>query len=115
MEPNTGASQILSLLVEIKEQLALLTLSGIAGAFFRALLAPEERWRRRITQGIGGALSAIFLGGFMAQITDQIIDTQSYSWLAWGFVMGSGGEVAVKFVQDKLMGVNDYNRKNKND
>ena len=112
MEPNTGASQILSLLVEIKEQLALLTLSGIAGAFFRALLAPEERWRRRITQGIGGALSAIFLGGFMAQITDQIIDTQSYSWLAWGFVMGSGGEVAVKFVQDKLMGVSSERDKN---
>ena len=104
MDPNTETSQMLSLLVEIKEQLALLAFSGIAGAFFRALLAPEEKWKRRIAQGLGGALSAIFLGGFMAQITDQIIDTQSYSWLAWGFVMGSGGEVAVKFVQDKLMG-----------
>ena len=104
MDPTTETSHMLNLLVEIKEQLALLAFSGIAGAFFRALLAPEEKWRRRIAQGVGGALSAIFLGGFMAQITDQIIDTQSYSWLAWGFVMGSGGEVAVKFVQDKLMG-----------
>ncbi len=105
MEPNTDSGQLLSLILNIREQLALLAFSGIAGAFFRALLAPEDKWKRRITQGIGGALSAIFLGGFMAQITDQIIDTQSYSWLAWGFVMGSGGEVAVKFVQDRLMGV----------
>lgn len=107
MEPTVDQNQLIALLVSVRDQLTLLAFSGIAGGFFRALLAPEERWKQRVAQGVGGALSAIFLGGFMAQITDHFIDTGYYSWLAWGFVMGSGGEVAVKFVQDRLMGVSN--------
>lgn len=103
MDPNLDNS-VWGSLSEIREQLAILAMSGVGGAFFRALLAPEIEWKRRVMQGLGGALSAIFLGGFMAQITDQFVETGYYSWLAWGFIMGSGGEVAVKFVQDKLMG-----------
>lgn len=105
MDHSSGVPQSVSLLMTIREQIMLLTLSGLGGAFFRALLAPEESWKRRITQGVGGALSAIFLGGFMAQLTDQIVHVGPYAWLAWGFVMGSGGEVAVKFVQDKMLGI----------
>ena len=102
---SSGTPSGVSMLIHMKDQLILLGLSGLGGAFFRALLAPQEDWKRRVTQGVGGALSALFLGGFAASITDQLLHTgPPYSWLAWGFVMGSGGEVAVKFVQDRLMG-----------
>lgn len=112
MDPNLD-NNIWASFSELKEQLTILAMSGIGGAFFRALLAPEVEWKRRVMQGLGGALSAIFLGGFMAQITDQFVETGYYSWLAWGFIMGSGGEVAVKFVQDKLMGGTNVGRNSK--
>lgn len=87
----------------LTEQLALLTFSGLGGAFFRAVLAPEEQWRRRIVQGLAGALSAIFLGGVLAHLIDTTTGAGSMSYLAAGFLMGSGGEIAVKAIQDRLM------------
>lgn len=103
MSPQEDVVGLLAIIHSVKDQLALLAFAGVAGGFFRAILAPEVEWRRRVAQGIGGALSALFLGGFMAQITNQLFDTGPYSWLAWGFIMGSGGEVAVKYVQKHLM------------
>lgn len=103
IEPDGNTGNLMGLITNIREQLILLAISGLAGACFRALLAPQEKWRRRVAQGLGGALSAIFLGGIAAQITDQLMDVGPYSWLAWGFIMGTGGEGAVKYVQDKLM------------
>jgi hypothetical protein len=88
---------------EVKDQIALLTFSGIGGAFFRALLAPEEQWQRRVVQGVGGALSAIFLGGVLAHVIDGATGAGVMSYLAAGFVMGSGGELAVKALQERLM------------
>ena len=88
----------------LKEQLALLLFAGISGGFFRAIMAPEKRVKLRVMQGVGGALSALFLGGIMAHITNSIVDGGSWSFLAWGFIMGSGGEVAVKWAQERLMG-----------
>lgn len=102
VQPTEDVIGLVTLIHNMRDQLTLLAFSGTAGAFFRALLAPEEKWGKRIAQGVGGALSAIFLGGFMATITEQMFETGPYAWLAWGFVMGSGGEVAVKFVQDKM-------------
>lgn len=103
IEPDGNTGQLTSLILSVREQLILLAMSGLAGAVFRALLAPQEAWKLRVAQGLGGALSAIFLGGFAAQITDSIVDVGPYAWLAWGFIMGTGGEVAVKYIQDKLM------------
>lgn len=103
MIPQEEVVGLLAIIHSVKDQLSLLAFAGVAGAFFRAILAPEVEWKRRIAQGVGGALSALFLGGFMAQITNQVFDTGPYSWLAWGFIMGSGGEVAVKYVQDRIM------------
>lgn len=87
----------------LSEQLALLTFSGLGGAFFRAVLAPEEQWRRRVVQGLAGALSAIFLGGVLAHLIDATTGAGSMSYLAAGFLMGSGGEIAVKAIQDRLL------------
>lgn len=103
MESPEEVVGIVSIIYSVRDQLTLLAFAGVAGAFFRAILAPEVEWQRRVAQGIGGALSALFLGGFMAQVTNHMFDTGPYSWLAWGFIMGSGGEVAVKFVQDKML------------
>ncbi|PIE15185.1 MAG: hypothetical protein CSA68_07495 [Rhodobacterales bacterium] len=87
----------------MKDQIALLAFSGVGGAFFRVVLAPEGRWKRRIIQGVAGSLSAVFLGGVLAHVIDNITGAGALSYLAGGFLMGSGGEVAVKALQDRLL------------
>lgn len=89
---------------DIMTALQLLAVSGIAGAFFRAALAPEQQWKRRVIQGIAGAMSAIFIGGVVASMINSFVDAGVYSYLAAGFIMGSGGELAVKAIQDKFFG-----------
>jgi MFS-type transporter involved in bile tolerance (Atg22 family) len=91
------------LFYNMREQLALLAFSGVGGAFFRAVLAPEEQWKRRVVQGASGALSAIFLGGVLAHVINTVTGAGPLSYLAAGFLMGSGGELAVKAMQDRLM------------
>ena len=86
-----------------KDQIALLLFSGVGGAFFRAVLAPEQHWKRRVVQGIAGALSAVFLGGVLGHIINSITGAGILSYSAAGFLMGSGGEVAVKAIQDRFM------------
>ena len=87
----------------VREQMYLLLISGVAGAFFRAIIAPEENWKRRLAQGVGGAMSAVFLGGVLAHMINQITDAGNMAYLAAGFIMGSGGELAIKTIQDRLM------------
>lgn len=100
MADQTGLVQVF---VNLKEQIALLAVSGIGGAFFRAVLAPEKQWKRRVVQGISGAVSAIFLGGVLGHVIDSMTGAGYLSYLAAGFLMGSGGEVAVKAMQDKMI------------
>ena len=38
----------------MREQLALLAFSGVGGAFFRAFLAPEKQWKRRVVRHLSG-------------------------------------------------------------
>lgn len=88
----------------IWDQLQLLAVSGVAGAFFRAVVAPEKEWVRRIVQGVAGAMSAIFLGGLVGHAIDAVTSAGAYAYLSAGFIMGSGGELAVKAVQDRFLG-----------
>jgi hypothetical protein len=97
----------------IKEQVILLTVAGIGGGFFRAILAPEKKIMQRVVQGVAGALSAIFLGGLMATMTNSVIEGGHWSYLAWGFLMGTSGEVAVKMAQEKMMGASSGRRNSK--
>lgn len=89
---------------DIATQVQLLAISGVAGAFLRAAIAPEKEWRRRVIQGVVGAVSAIFLGGMLAHFISPFIEAGPYAYLAGGFVMGSGGEVAMKALQDRMIG-----------
>ena len=89
---------------EIGNQLQLLAISGVAGALFRAAFSPEKEWKRRVVQGVFGAVAAIFLGGVVAQIINAFVDAGPYAYLTGGFIMGSGGEMAVRALQNKLLG-----------
>lgn len=89
---------------DVWDQLILLAISGMGGAFFRAVFAPEKEWKRRVIQGVAGASSAIFLGGALANIIDGIMHAGVYAFLAAGFLMGSAGELGVKFLQERIMG-----------
>lgn len=88
----------------IWDQLQLLAVSGVAGAFFRAVVAPEKEWKRRVVQAMAGALSALFLGGLVGHGVEALTNAGPYAYLSAGFVMGSGGEFAVKAVQDRILG-----------
>lgn len=83
-------------------QLTALAVSGVGGAYFRAVFAPEKLALRRIVQALAGAVSAVFLGGLLAHLIDEFFHAGVYSYLAAGFLMGTGGELAVKSIQDKL-------------
>lgn len=89
---------------DLGAQIQLLTISGLAGAVFRTAFAPEAEWRRRIVQGLAGAASAIFLGGLAAGLVNSVMDVGAYAYLAAGFIMGSGGEFAVKAIQERILG-----------
>ncbi|QDP64901.1 MAG: hypothetical protein Unbinned5081contig1001_58 [Prokaryotic dsDNA virus sp.] len=89
----------------IKEQLSVLVFSGFGGAVFRAILAPEEKWKRRITQATAGAMSALFLGGAFASLIQTLTSADgAWPFLAAGFLCGAGGEAAVKSLQNRMMG-----------
>ena len=81
------------------EQITALCLSGAAGAYVRAVFAPEASWKRRLSEGFAGALSAIFLGGIVGHLLDQFTDAGAWAFLAAGFVMGEGGIAAVRGVR----------------
>ena len=89
---------------DFTDQIAMLAISGAGGAYFRAVLLPEQKWQRRIAQGVAGAFSAIFLGGMVAFGLNKIVDTGPFAWLACGFVLGSAGEAGVKALQEKVLG-----------
>jgi hypothetical protein len=89
---------------DIWSQLQLLAISGVAGGAFRAAFAPKQEWRRRVVQGLAGAMAAVFLGGAAAGFINHIVDVGPYAYLGAGFLMGSGGEMAVRAIQNKAFG-----------
>jgi len=92
---------------DIWSQLQLLAVSGVAGGIFRAVFAPRQQWRRAIVQFFAGAVAAVFLGGAAAGLINAIVDVGPYALLAAGFLVGSGGEAAVRALQNKLFGPSD--------
>ena len=101
MSSQSGIGEALR---ELWGQISVLAVSGLAGAAFRAILAPERKWKRRIVQGAGGAISAVFLGGILGHMLDNLTGAGFYAYSAAGFIMGSGGEGAVKALQDRFLG-----------
>jgi hypothetical protein len=110
LEKRMTDKTLMEIVQALNSQIGLLAISGVGGAFFRAVFAPEDQWHRRVVQGFAGALSAIFLGGLLAHLIDTATGAGTVSYLAAGFLMGSGGELAVKALQDRLMGGRDAGR-----
>lgn len=91
------------LLGAMPEQVSALMLSGAAGAYVRAVFAPEASWQRRIIEGVAGALSAIFLGGLVGHVIDGLTDAGTWAYLAAGFIMGEGGIAAVRGLRRAIL------------
>lgn len=85
------------------EQISALCLSGAAGAYVRAVFAPEVSWKKRLAEGFAGALSAIFLGGLVGHLLERFTDSGTWAYLAAGFVMGEGGIAAVRGVRKMIL------------
>ena len=87
----------------LPEQVTALVLSGAAGAYVRAVFAPEAAWKRRIAEGIAGAFGAIFLGGLVGHVIDQVTGGGTWAYLAAGFVMGEAGIAGVRGMRKRIL------------
>ncbi|WP_283638121.1 hypothetical protein [Marinovum algicola] len=99
----TALDWMRQILASAPEQISALCLSGAAGAYVRAVFAPQSSWRRRLAEGFAGALSAIFLGGLVGHLMDRLTDAGTWAYLAAGFVMGEGGIAAVRGVRKLVL------------
>ena len=88
---------------DISANILVLGFSGLFGVLVKAALAPAQRWRQRLAQGIAGAAAAIFLGPLLANLLSGFVDKEVYAWLAAGFLCGYGGEAIVSLVQNRLL------------
>ncbi|SHI91266.1 hypothetical protein SAMN05444417_2287 [Wenxinia saemankumensis] len=95
--------QVRALYEAMPEQISALILAGAAGAYTRAVFAPEESWKRRILEGIAGAFGAIFLGGLVGHAIDAVVGGGTWAYLAAGFIMGEGGIAAIRGVRKTIM------------
>lgn len=89
---------------DISANIKVLGMAGVSGAVVRAVVAPEQHWKRRLAQGIAGAVSAIFIGPLVAHLLSGFVDKEVYAWLAAGFVCGYAGETTVSLIQRKISG-----------
>lgn len=95
---------LLSSFRDIYQEASLLGLAGFAGALFEAIMNPEKDWKRRAWLGFGGVMAAVFVGGIVAAMLNEITHAGPWAYLAVGFLVGRSGEVAVKRIMDKLLG-----------
>ncbi|MFC4668915.1 hypothetical protein ACFO5X_10150 [Seohaeicola nanhaiensis] len=91
------------LIGSMPEQIGALVVSGAAGAYVRAVFAPEASWKRRMVEGLAGACGAIFLGGLVGHMLDSLTGGGSWSYLAAGFIMGEGGIAAIRGVRKLIL------------
>lgn len=88
---------------DISANIQVLGLAGACGVFVKVTLAQTLTWKQRITQGIAGAATAIFIGPILANILSGFVDKEVYAWLAAGFICGYGGEAIVAIIQRRLL------------
>ncbi|MBV7408214.1 hypothetical protein [Maritimibacter sp. DP1N21-5] len=90
-------------LADLPDHVKALIVSGAAGAFVRAIYAPEHHWRRRVIEGIAGGASAVFLGGVVGHVIAAATGAGVSSYLAAGFVMGEGGLAAIRAFRQHIL------------
>ncbi len=86
-------------LEDVQDQLAMLAIAGLAGAYVKAAMFPHPRWRERLRQGMASAISAVFLGGLMGTIVAEFVGHDVYAFLAAGFLTAWSGKDAIVWVQ----------------
>ena len=91
------------MLDQMPEQIGALILSGAAGAYVRAVFAPQASWRRRVTEGVAGAFGAIFLGGLVGHLVESATGAGTWAYLAAGFIMGEGGIAAIRGIRKTIL------------
>lgn len=94
---NMGKDTIAQLIAAFPGTSALL-LGGAAGATVKLVLAPTLNWRVWITDLFVGIMSAIFLGGAVA---DRLALGES-GFLAVGFVCGSFAELILRALRRRI-------------
>ena len=94
----------IGMLVGVKDQLAVLAFSGVAGAFSKAVMFPVSGWRKRAAYGLSSALSAVFLGGVVGALATGFGAPEVFAFLAAGFLTGFAGKEGISTMQQKIMG-----------
>ena len=94
----------IGMVIEVKDELAVLAFSGVAGAFSKAVMFPVAGWRKRAAYGLSSAISAVFLGGVVGAIAAAFGAPEVYAFLAAGFLTGFAGKEGITSMQQKIMG-----------
>ena len=102
-EEAETAKGLLAVWEEIGMNIQVLGVAGLAGAFIKALIAPEEKWKSRAVQAIVGLFSAIFLGGIAGSMVEGFVTNPAYAYLATGFLFGTLGEIGIGWAQKKFL------------
>lgn len=102
-EEAETAKGLLALWQEIGANIQVLGIAGLAGAFIKALIAPEEKWKSRAIQAIVGLFSAVFLGGLAGSMLEGFVTVPAYAYLATGFLFGTLGEIGIAWAQKKFL------------
>ncbi len=92
------------MVLDVKDELAVLAFSGAAGAFIKAVMFPMSGWRRRAVYGLSSAVAAVFLGGVIGALAVKLGATEIYAFLAAGFLTGFAGKEGIASMQDRILG-----------
>ena len=92
------------MLAEVRDELAILAFSGVAGAFCKAVMFPRGGWKSRTLYGASSAFTAVFLGGVVGALLVKLGAPEVYSFLGAGFLMGFAGRDGVLSIQSRVMG-----------
>lgn len=93
-----------SMLADVRDELAILAFSGVAGAFTKAVMFPQAGWRKRAIYGLSSATSAVFLGGVVGAIAVKLGAPEVHAFMAAGFLTGFAGKEGISAMQEKILG-----------
>lgn len=102
--PIDKQSDLVGLWQSVCAYVQVLAISGLAGSIFRTMLPLKGKLKDELSKVLVAPLAAIFFGSALARFINVVTDTGIYAYVASGFIVGTGGEVAVKAARGKLHG-----------
>lgn len=93
-----------AMMAEAQDQLAVLAMSGVGGAFAKATFFPQQGWRKRALHGVSSAISAVFLGGLLGFAAVKLGVPELYAFMSAGFLTAFAGKEGIALAQTKLFG-----------